>query len=112
MRKFIPFPVIDVEKTGENILRLRLESGLSVEELRRFFGFGSPQAIYHWQKGICLPSVDHLLALSKVLDVPMEDILILKSPPQPQVQPTESGIIEVDVQNKWGCILRKLLRAA
>lgn len=100
MRKFIPFPVIDVEKTGENILRLRMEQGLSVEDLRQFFGFGSPQAIYHWQKGICLPSVDHLLALSKVLEVPMEEILILKSPPEPQVETTESSIIELSAKNK------------
>ncbi|MBR5572829.1 MAG: helix-turn-helix transcriptional regulator [Oscillospiraceae bacterium] len=38
----------------------------------------SQQAIYHWQRGTCLPTVDHLCALSHLFNVPMDDILILK----------------------------------
>lgn len=101
MRKFIPFPVIDMKKTGERIRRLREEKELSVEDLRQFFGFISVQAIYRWQKGISLPSVDHLLALSKILEVPMEEILILKSPPEPQVQTTEIDRSKVNLGNMW-----------
>lgn len=70
------FPVIDLAATGENIRRLRISRGLSVRQLQSFFGFEEPRAIYKWQKGESLPTVDNLYALGKILDVPMEQILI------------------------------------
>ena len=70
------FPVIDLPMTGRNIARLRREAGVSVRELQTYFGFEYPQAIYKWQHGECLPSVDNLLALAQVLRVPMEDLLV------------------------------------
>lgn len=70
------FPTIDLKATGENIVRLRKSKGLSVRELQQYFGFEQPQAIYKWQWGECLPSVDNLFALSKILDVPMQEILV------------------------------------
>ena len=56
------FPVIDPAATGANIVRLRLERGLSVRDIQSFFGFEEPQAIYKWQRGQSLPSVDNLYA--------------------------------------------------
>lgn len=74
------FPVIDLAATGENILRLRKEKGLSVRDLQGYFGFEEPQAIYKWQKGKSLPTVDNLYALSALLNVPMDDILVPTCP--------------------------------
>ncbi len=71
-----PFPTIDVEATGANILRLRRERGLTVRDLQKYFGFPEPQAIYKWQQGKSLPSVDNLFALSVLLRIPMNDILV------------------------------------
>ena len=71
-----PFPVIDLEATGKNILRLRREKGLSVRDMQGFFRFEEPRAIYKWQSGQSLPTVDNLLALSKLLEVSMEEILV------------------------------------
>ena len=73
------FPVIDQPATGENILRLRKERGLTVRDLQSFFGFEEPQAIYKWQRGESLPSVDNLYALGSILEVPMEEILVPKA---------------------------------
>ena len=70
------FPVIDPVATGENIVRLRKDRGLSVRDLQNWFGFEEPQAIYKWQKGKSLPTVDNLYALGALLDVPMEEILV------------------------------------
>ena len=70
------FPVIDPVATGENIARLRKERGLTVRDMQDWFGFEEPQAIYKWQKGKSLPSVDNLYALGTLLDVPMEEILV------------------------------------
>ena len=56
------FPVIDPIATGKNIIRLRVERGMSVRDLQAYFGFEEPQAIYKWQQGKSLPSVDNLYA--------------------------------------------------
>jgi len=82
MAKNIPYPVIDMVKTGENIKKLREEQNISVTEVQRFLGLSNPQAIYHWQRGISLPSVDHLCALSHLLEIPMNDIIVLADAPE------------------------------
>ena len=71
----IDFPNIDMQRTGRNIDRLRKDAGYSVRDLQDMFGFSTPQAIYKWQHGTALPTVDNLLALSSILGVRMEEIL-------------------------------------
>ena len=70
------FPVIDLIETGHRIEGQRRKAGLTVRDLQAFFGFEYPQAIYKWQRGECLPTVDNLLALSRLLQVTMEDLLV------------------------------------
>lgn len=70
------YPVIDLAATGSNIRRLRMERGLTVRDLQSYFGFEEPRAIYKWQKGETLPTVDNLYALGVLLEVPMEQILV------------------------------------
>ncbi len=70
-------PTVDLVRTGENIVRLRKAAGLSVRDLQLALGFASPQAIYKWQKGVCLPTVDNLLILAELLRVTIDDILIV-----------------------------------
>ena len=70
------YPVIDPVATGNNIRRLRIERGLTVRDLQRYFGFEEPRAIYKWQKGESLPTVDNLYALGSLFEVPMDQILI------------------------------------
>ena len=72
----IRFPVIDLRQTGTNIARLRQARGLSVRDLQRYFGFEEPVAIYKWQRGQSLPTVDNLFALSALLGVSMNEILV------------------------------------
>lgn len=69
-------PIIDMVKTGQNIKFLRKRAGLSVADLQRAFGFATPQAIYKWQQGVALPSIDNLIVLAALLDVKIDDILI------------------------------------
>ena len=65
------FPTINLALTGANIMNLRKAAGLSVHDLQMAFGFNSPQAIYKWQNGSALPTVDNLLALAALLHVRM-----------------------------------------
>lgn len=79
-KSLVSFPVIDPAATGRNIMRLRLEQGLTVRDVQVFFGFEEPQAIYKWQSGKSLPTVDNLYALSALLDVRMDEILVAAKP--------------------------------
>ena len=75
----IVFPTIDLVATGKNIIKLREESGLSVRDLQNIFGFATPQAIYKWQHGTALPTIDNLIVLSAVIKVSMEEIIIVET---------------------------------
>jgi len=76
-------PVIDMVRTGQNIGRLRKQAGLSVKDLQDVFGFATPQAIYKWQQGVALPTLDNLVVLAAVLQVRMDDILVMADPGAP-----------------------------
>ena len=78
-------PAIDMAKTGQNIVILRKKAGLSVKDLQDVFGFGTPQAIYKWQKGIALPTIDNLVVLAALLGVKIDDILVVDDQMQVQI---------------------------
>ena len=72
----VNMPVIDMIRTGQNIGRLRKQAGLSVKDLQDIFGFATPQAIYKWQQGVALPTIDNLVVLAAILQVRLDDILV------------------------------------
>ena len=53
---------------------------MTVRDLQSYFGFEEPQAIYKWQRGQSLPTVDNLYALGALLDVTMDEILVQSGP--------------------------------
>ena len=69
-------PTINMVQTGENIVRLRQQNGLSVKDLQDIFGFATPQAIYKWQQGLALPTIDNLVVLAALLGVSIDDIIV------------------------------------
>ena len=71
-------PVIDLTATGVNIARLRVNAGMTVKDLQDIFGFSTPQAIYKWQRGTALPTVDNLVVLAAIFGVRIDDILIFQ----------------------------------
>ena len=70
-------PAIDMRKTGINISVLRKNAGLTVKDLQNIFGFGTPQAIYKWQHGSAIPTIDNLVILAAVLGVSMDEIIVI-----------------------------------
>lgn len=82
------FPRIDMKATGRRIRWLRERQGMSVRELQEIMGFEQPQAIYKWQRGECLPTVDHLLMLSRIFGLPMQDLLVID---------------DQEIVTLWGC---------
>ncbi|MBP5353695.1 MAG: helix-turn-helix transcriptional regulator [Lachnospiraceae bacterium] len=70
-------PAIDMAATGRNIARMRQNAGLTVRELQAIFGFATPQAIYKWQRGTAMPTIDNLVALAVIFGVSMDDIIVV-----------------------------------
>ena len=67
---------IDMAATGRRIALFRKRRGLSVKDLQEGLGFSTPQAIYKWQRGLSLPSIDNLVVLSDVLGVSMDYLIV------------------------------------
>jgi len=70
-------PAIDMAATGRNIARLRQNAGFTVRDLQEAFGFATPQAIYKWQHGTAMPTIDNLVALAMIFGVSIDDIIIV-----------------------------------
>ncbi|MCR4674603.1 MAG: helix-turn-helix domain-containing protein [Lachnospiraceae bacterium] len=75
MNYLFDYPVINTEAAGQRIRELRMQNHLTVEGVADSLGLESVQAIYKWQRGESLPSVDNLYALSKLLGTTIEYIL-------------------------------------
>jgi len=71
-------PIIDMTATGINITRLRINAGLTVRNLQAIFGFSTPQAIYKWQRGDAMPTLDNIVVLAAVFGVTVDAILVYK----------------------------------
>ena len=79
------WPVIDMTATGQNIARLRKRAGLTVKDLQDVFGFATPQAIYKWQRGTAMPTLDNIAVLAAVFGVMIDDILVFENCVQQRV---------------------------
>ena len=79
------WPVIDMTATGRNIVRLRKSAGMTVKDLQDIFGFSTPQAIYKWQRGTAIPTVDNLVVLAAVFGVTIDEIVVCRDHFQIQI---------------------------
>ena len=69
-------PSINMAATGNNITQMRRRAGMTVQDLQNIFGFSSLQAIYKWQRGEAMPTIDNLVILASVFDTTMDAIVI------------------------------------
>ena len=82
---FNNIPPINMVATGQRISDLRTAAGMSVKDLQDVFGFGTPNAVYKWQRGLALPTVDNLVVLSAVFGVPIDDIIVVDTGMKAQI---------------------------
>ena len=78
-------PTIDMVATGRNIMRLREAAGMTVKDVQDIFGFATPQAIYKWQHGTAMPTIDNLVVLAALFDVTVDQILVVDTDVKAQV---------------------------
>ena len=73
-------PVIDVAATGANIKSMMRTKGFKVSDVQARCGFNTPQAIFKWMRGDAMPSIDNMVILAHLLDVPIDRIIVLNRP--------------------------------
>lgn len=73
----IILPTIDTIGTGMRIMDLRKKAGLSVKDLQNILGFATPNAIYKWQNGAAMPTLDNLIVLAAIFNVAIDDIIVV-----------------------------------
>lgn len=69
-------PTINLTETGNNIKALRIQKGFSVQNLSQLLDFENVQAVYNWQSGKCLPSLENLRLLGELFDKKIEEIIV------------------------------------
>ena len=72
------YPVIDPVGTGKNIKDLIKSSGNTVAGVGRILGIADKSTMYKWLRGDALPGIDNMLALSVLLGVTINEMLITK----------------------------------
>ena len=70
---------IDMSATGEQIRKLVKENNMTTSQLQGLLGLNTPQAIYKWYKGVCLPTVDNLFLLAEIFKCSIEDIVVRRN---------------------------------
>ena len=81
----IAIPTINMAATGMNIIRLRKNAVLSVRDLADIFGFATPQAVYKWQNGVAMPTLDNLVVLAAIFNVTMDQIIVVDTDAKAQI---------------------------
>ena len=66
-----------MEETGKNIARIRKEKGITVRQIQEVMGFNTPQAIFKWQKGVTLPSLENLIVLAELFNKTIDEIVVV-----------------------------------
>lgn len=79
-------------KTAERLIQLRKEHGFSQEELAAKLGV-SRQAVSKWERGEASPDTDNLIALAKLYQISLDELLDHKVEPKEE---KEEEKIEVD----------------
>ncbi len=68
-------PRIEMTETGKRIRTLRKERKIPIRKIEDIMGI-SCQAIYRWQRGDALPSIDNLVILADLFGVQIDDIIV------------------------------------
>ena len=68
-------PMISKKETGINLRKVMDMRGISAKDVQEYLGLGCVQSVYRWLEGHSMPTIDNLYALSKLLRVPIDDLV-------------------------------------
>ncbi|MBO6015515.1 MAG: helix-turn-helix transcriptional regulator, partial [Lachnospiraceae bacterium] len=75
------FPIIDLKLTGRRIKELCKQADLSALQIKRHLNLCCVQTVYKWFSGRNVPTIENFYALSLMLGVSMEDLLVTRNQP-------------------------------
>ena len=70
------FPMINKKRTGLRLKSLLEERGLTPGTVQEYLSLACVQTVYRWLEGINIPCIDHLYALSVLLDVRLDELIV------------------------------------
>ena len=70
------YPVIDAKRTGSCLRFICKNKNLTVKDIQKHLHIASNQAIYDWFSGKTLPSLNNMYALSRLINLPMDRLII------------------------------------
>ena len=68
---------VNMTATGANIKNMMKARNIKVKDVQAVCGFGTPQAIFKWMRGDAVPTIDNLIILADMFDVPIDKIIIV-----------------------------------
>ena len=71
---------IDYITTGINLKNQIKIAGYDVKYIKEYLDLHSVQAIYKWQRGECLPTVEHMFKISQLLDITIDNLVMQQIP--------------------------------
>lgn len=74
--EIMEYPVINTKKTGNKIKEVCERQGIRPKDIQEYMGFSALQSVYDWFRGKNLPTVDNLYALSRLLRVSMDTLVV------------------------------------
>lgn len=77
---------VSKSETGKRIRKLILKSGTTVREIQEALNLESPQSVYKWLNGKAVPSIENLFALGKMLNVPVESIVVMEDDDEMKIE--------------------------
>lgn len=70
------YPLIDKKKTGQWLKCLLLLHNLQPKDIQEYLSLGCIQTVYRWLNGTNVPCVDHLYAVSCLLEIPLDRMVV------------------------------------
>lgn len=93
------FPVIDLKATGNHMRHLCRKNKIKPSDIQRELRLSCVQTVYKWFKGDNVPSIENFYALSLLLGVSMEELLVLKKPGRDRRNLAFSMLLETYADN-------------
>lgn len=86
--------MIDMKRTGQKIKDTCSKQGVTVSKIQKELHIGAFQSIYNWFSGKTLPNLDNFYSLSKLLNIPMEKLIVEENEKQEM-----DGYIDIFIAN-------------
>ena len=70
-------PTIDMAATGQRIRDMRIAAGMTIHDIQDACGV-SAAAVTKWQGGKAMPTIDNIVILAAIWNVPIDAIIVVK----------------------------------